>query len=121
MTVNNNIYLFQLAGVYLLSGNPEHVVLGDNVPVTLTCIVDDDFKLVTWTKDGNRIANIKEDCQYSSIPDYTYNYTCDLAIKRYHLIIPPDAITDGIHNSVWQCNPVIGSGSNKWSLTVSGT
>jgi hypothetical protein len=121
MTVNNNIYLFQLAGVYLLSGNPEHVVLGDNVPVTLTCVVDDDFKLVTWTKDDKRIANIKEDCQYSSIPDYTYNYTCDLAIKRYHLIIPPDAITDGIYNSVWRCNPVIGTGSNKWSLTVSGT
>jgi len=43
--------LFHLVGVYILSGNPEHVVLGDNVPVTLTCVTDDNYKLVTWIKD----------------------------------------------------------------------
>jgi hypothetical protein len=121
MTVNNNIYLFQLAGVYLLSGNPEHVVLGDNVPVTLTCAVDDDFKLVTWTKDSIKISSIKDDCVFIGIPDNNYNNTCDVANKTYYLIIPPDAITDGIQNVVWGCLPIIGIGSNKWSLTVSGT
>jgi hypothetical protein len=121
MTVNNNIYLFQLAGMYLLSGNPEHVVPGDNVTVTLTCVVDDDFKIVTWTKNSIKIASIRDDCVFTNIPDNTYNYTCDVANKTYYLIIPPDAITDGIQNSVWQCIPVIGQESNMWSLTVSGT
>jgi hypothetical protein len=105
----------------MLSGNPEHVVLGDNVAVTLTCVTDDDYKIVTWLKDGTKIANIKDDCVFTSIPDYTYNHTCDVANKRYYLIIPPDAITDGIQNVAWRCNPVVGQGSNTWSLTLSGT
>jgi hypothetical protein len=105
----------------MLSGNPEHVVLGDNVAVTLTSVTDDDYKFVTWLKDGIKIANIKDDCVFASIPDYTYNYTCDVTNKRYYLIIPPDAITDGIQNSVWACIPIYGQGSNAWSLTVSGT
>jgi hypothetical protein len=105
----------------MLSGNPGHVVLGDNVAVTFTCVTDDDYKIVTWKKDGIKIADIKDDCVFTNIPDYTYNYTCDVANKRYDLIIPPDDITDGIQNVVWRCLPVVGGGSNMWSLTVSGT
>ena len=105
----------------MLSGNPEHVVLGDNVTVTLTCVTDDDYNIVVWVKDAIRIANIKDDCVFTSVPDDTYNYTCNVANKRYYLIIPPDAITDGIQNVVWRCLPVFGKGSNTWSLTVSGT
>ena len=105
----------------MLSGNPEHVVLGDNVTVTLTCVTDDDYKIVSWKKDARNIANIKDDCVFTSIPDDTYNYTCDVSNKIYYLIIPPDAITDGIQNVNWHCLPVFGLGSNTWSLTVSGT
>jgi hypothetical protein len=115
------IYLFQLAGGYFLSGNPEHVVLGDNVTVTLTCVVNDNYTIVTWRKDNTLVANIKNECELGNGADPTYTYTCDLANKRYYLIIPPDAITDGIQNVVWRCLPVIGKGSNTWSLTVSGT
>jgi hypothetical protein len=118
---NHGIYLFYLVGAYMLSGIPEHVVLGDNVTVTLTCVVDDDFKIVTWIKNSIKIASIRDDCVFTNIPDNTYNYTCDVDNKAYYLIIPPDAIADGIQNSFWQCNPVIGQGSNMWSLTVSGT
>ena len=107
--------------MYLLSGSPEHVVLGNTITVTLTCVVDDDYKLVTWTRDNITIANIRDDCAFTSVPDNTYNYTCDVDNKRYYLIIPPDAITDGIQNSVWQCIPIVGNGSNKWSLKLSGT
>ena len=42
----------------MLSGYPEHVVLGDNVTVTLTCVVDDNYKFVTWIKEGFNIASI---------------------------------------------------------------
>lgn len=105
----------------MLSGNPEHIVLGDNVTVTLTCVTDDDHKFVSWTKDVTKIADIQADCEFTSIPDNTYNYTCDLTNKIYYLSIPPDVITDGIQNVVWRCLPVYGKGSNKWSLTVSGT
>ena len=105
----------------MLSGNPEHVVFGDNVTVTLTCVTDDDYKIVSWTKDARKIADINDDCVFFNIPDNTYNYTCDVANKRYYLIIPPDAITYGIQNVVWRCLPVFGKGSNTWSLTVSGT
>ena len=45
-------------GVYFLSGNPDHVVLGDNVTVTLTCVVDDSYKIVTWSKDNIPVASI---------------------------------------------------------------
>ena len=79
VTVNNNIYLFQLAGVYLLSGKPEHVVLGDNVPVTLTCVTDDNYKTVLWTKNSIKIASIRDDCVFTNISDNNYNYTCDVA------------------------------------------
>jgi hypothetical protein len=34
----------KVIGVYILSGSPEHVVLGDNVTVTLTCVVDDNYR-----------------------------------------------------------------------------
>jgi hypothetical protein len=105
----------------MLSGNPEHVVLGDNVTVTLTCVTDDDNKFVSWSRDARNIADVQDDCVFTSIPDDTYNYTCDVANKIYYLIIPPDAITDGIQNVVWRCFPVFGQGSNKWSLKISGT
>jgi hypothetical protein len=105
----------------MLSGNPEHVVLGDNVTVTLTCVTDDDYKFVTWTRDTMKMVDIKDDCVFTSIPYDTYNYTCDVANKRYHLIIPPDAITDGIQGVVWRCFPIFGERSSTWSLTVSGT
>ena len=105
----------------MLSGNPEHVVLGDNVAVTLTCVTDDDYTIVSWIKDSSIIASIRDDCVFTSIPDDTYNYTCDVANKIYYLIIPPDDITDGIQNVIWRCLPVLGIGSNAWSLTVSGT
>jgi len=118
---NRGIYQLYVVGVYLLSGSPEHVVLGDNVTVTLTCVTDDDFKLVTWSKDTIKIANIRDDCVFTSIPDNTYNYTCDVDNKIYYLIIPSNAITDGIQNVAWRCIPVIGQGSNTWSLTLSGT
>jgi hypothetical protein len=108
-------------GVYMLSGNPEHVVLGDNVTVTLTCVVDDNYKIVTWIKEGIIIASIQNECDVDDTRYTNCMYTCDLANKRYYLIIPPDAITDGIHSVTWQCLPVVGQGSNKWSLTVSGT
>ena len=117
----NNEYLFQLVGVYILSGNPQHVVLGDNVTVTLTCVVDDDRKIVTWVKDRINIASIENECELDDAGDTNYMYTCDLANKRYYLIIPPDAITDGIQNVVWRCLPVVGTGSITWSLTLSGS
>ena len=107
-------------GVYILSGFPEHIVLGDNVTVTLTCVTDDSFsfKFVTWKKDSISIANIRDDCVFTSIPDTTYNYTCDPDNNIYNLIIPPDAITDGLHNVVWRCLPVVGQGSNGWNLAI---
>ena len=105
----------------MLSGNPEHVVLGDNIKVTLTCVTDDDNTFVSWTKDQRKIADIKDNCAFTSIPDDTYNYACDVANTIYYLIIPPDAITDGIQNTTWRCLPVFGKGSNTWNLTVSGT
>jgi hypothetical protein len=77
--------------------------------------VGDDITCVTWTQDTIRIADIRDDCVFINIPDDTYNYTCDVANKKYYLIIPPDAITDGIQNMVWQCLPVYGQGSNTWS------
>jgi hypothetical protein len=119
--VNIYIYLFQLAGGYFLSGNPDHVVIGDNVTVTLTCVMADDYKIAIWVKDGINIANIRNGCELGNAADLTYTYTCDLANKTYYLIIPPGAITDGIQNVVWQCNLVIGRGSNMWNRTVSGT
>ena len=108
-----------LVGVYILSGSPEHVVLGDNVPVTLTCTTDGSFKFVTWSKDSIKIANIIDDCVFTSISDNTYNYTCDPDNNIYNLIIPPDAITDDMQNVVWRCLPVVGQGSNSWKLTLS--
>ena len=118
--VNIYIYLFQLAGGNFLSSNPKHVVLGDNVTVTLTCVVDDDNKIATWVKDGINIASIENECELENGADTNYMYTCDVANTRYYLIIPPGAITDGIQNVVWRCTPVVGTGSNKWSLTFSG-
>ena len=115
------IHLLQLVGVYILSGFPEHVVLGDNVTVTLTCIVDDNHRCVTCVKEGINIANITNGCELGNGADPIYTYTCDLANTIYHLIIPPDAITDGIQNSVCACIPVIGTGSNTWRLRLSGT
>ena len=50
---NNNNYIFQLVGVYILSGIPEHVVLGDGVTVTLTCVVDDYFQLVASNRNSH--------------------------------------------------------------------
>ena len=118
---NNNDYLFQLVGVYILSGNPQHVVLGDNVTVTLTCVVDDNYKIVTWRKETTIVASINNECDINDARDTTYTYTCDLANNKYYLMIPPDAITDGIQNSLWVCLPVTGTGSNTWSITLSGT
>ena len=50
--VSRYFYLFQLVDVYLLSGNPEHVVLGDNVTVSLTYITDDDYNIISWINDA---------------------------------------------------------------------
>jgi hypothetical protein len=117
---NHGIYLFYLVGVYILSGNPEHVVLGDDVAVTLTCVTDDDNRIVKWTKNYITVADIVRQCEFITT-DSTYNYTCDLGNKIYYLIIPPDAITDGMQNVIWNCLPFLGRGSNTWSLTLSGT
>ena len=54
--VNIFIYLFQVAGAYFLSGNLDHVVIGDNVTVTNACVADDNYTFVTWTKCGINIA-----------------------------------------------------------------
>jgi hypothetical protein len=83
--------------------------------------VDDNYKLVTWKKDDTKIANIRDECAFTSVPDNTYNYTCDVDNKMYYLIIPPDAITDGIQDSNWQCLPYVETGSSEWSLKLSGT
>ena len=120
MNLQNHSHLTIFTGVYILSGNPEHVVLGDNVTVTLTCVVDDNYKIVTWVKDGITIAGIRNECELGNGADPTYTYTCDLANKIYYLIIPPDAITDGIQNVTWWCAPIVGTGSNLWGLTLSG-
>ena len=120
VNIKHHIYLFYLVGVYILSGSPEHVVLGDNITVTLTCVTDDNYKIVIWKRNSRTVADIVRQCEYTTI-DNTYNFTCDVDNERYYLIIPPDAITDGIQNVVWACLPVVGRGSNKWSLTVSGT
>ena len=117
---NYVIYQLYLVGVYILSGNPEHVVLGDDVAVTLTCVTDDDKRIVKWTRNDIALVDIVRQCE-SINADTTYNYTCDLVNKTYYLIIPPDSITDGIHNVVWRCLPFFGVGSNGWSLTLSGT
>jgi hypothetical protein len=61
--------------------------------ITLTCVTDDDNTFVSWTKDQRKIADIKDNCAFTSIPDDTYNYACDVANTIYYLIIPPDAIT----------------------------
>ena len=121
MNLQNDSHLTIFTGVYLLSGYPEHVVLGDNVTVTLTCVVDDNNKIVTWKKNSTSIGNIKNECELGNGADLTYTYACDVANKRYYLIIPPDAITDGIQNVAWWCVPVVGKGSNPWNLTLSGT
>ena len=113
-------YLTIFTGVYILSVNPEHVVLGDNVTVTLTCNREDTRKYVTWAKDNIYIANIKNECEVNNEPDNTYTYTCDLVNNIYYLHISPDAITDGIQNVEWQCLPFTGRASNTWSLTLSG-
>ena len=120
VNIKHHIYLFDLAGVYILSGSPEHVVLGDNITVTLTCVTDDNKKIVKWTRNSIAVADIVRQCELIT-PDNTYNFTCDVDNERYYLIIPPDAITDGIQNVVWACLPFFGQGSNTWSLTVSGT
>ena len=80
----------KVIGVYILSGSPEHVVLGDNVTVTLTCVVDDNYKLVTWSKDSIYVASIRNECELGNGADTTYNYTCDVDNNIYHLIIPPN-------------------------------
>jgi hypothetical protein len=64
--VNIFIYLFQLADGYFLSGNPDHVVIGDNITVTLTCVADDNYTFVTWTKCGINIASIKHECELAN-------------------------------------------------------
>ena len=120
VNVKHHIYLFYLVGVYILSGSPEHVVLGDNITVTLTCVTDDNYKVVKWTRNGKAVADIVRQCEFITL-DNTYNFTCDVDNKRYYLSIPPDPITDGIQNVVWACLPFFGQGSNTWSLTVSGT
>ena len=119
--INHCIYMFYLVGVYILSGYPEHVVLGDDVTVTITCVRDDSSKLLLWTKNSLTIGSFRDECVLTAIPDNRYNYTCDVANNIYYLIIPPDAITDGIQNVSWRCNPAYGPGSNPWNLTLSGT
>jgi hypothetical protein len=114
-------YLTIFTGVYRLSGNPEHVVLGDNVTVTLTCIREDIRKYVGWSKDGIYVAKIRNECKVIDESNNTYTYTCDLVHNIYYLHISPDAITDGIQNVEWQCLPFTGTASNKWSITLSGT
>ena len=112
--LNPGIYLHYIpystifTALFILSGRPERVVLGDNVTVTLTCVVDDEREIVTWVKDGFNIASIENECEPDNIADTNYMYTCDLANKRYYLIIPPGAITDGIQKVVWRCTPVLG-------------
>jgi hypothetical protein len=70
--VNICIYLFQLAGAYFISGNPDDVVIGDNVTVTLTCVVDDNNTFVTWTKCGINIASMKYECELANGANPTY-------------------------------------------------
>ena len=111
----------KVIGVYILSGSPEHVVLGDNVTVTLTCVVDDNNKLVTWSKGSIYVASIRNECELGNGADTTHNYTCDVDNNIYHLVIPPDVISEGIQRVVWRCLPVVGTGSNDWSLALSGT
>jgi hypothetical protein len=53
-------------------GNPDHVVLGDNVTVTLTCVADDNNKAVVWTKGGINIASIKNECELANGANPTY-------------------------------------------------
>ena len=106
----------------MLSGSPQHVVLGDDKAVTLTCVAEDDmYAVVSWVKDGIRIAIIKDDCVFIGMVDNTYNYTCDLANKIYKLTIPPDAVTDGVQKVAWVCFGFLENESNTWSLTLSGT
>ena len=83
--------------------------------------MDDSYKIVTWRKDTTLVASIKNECDVDDARDTKYTYTCDLDNQMYYLIIPPDAIIDGIQNSVWVCLPVVGDGSNSWNLTVAGT
>jgi hypothetical protein len=111
----------KVIGVYILSGSPEHVVLGDNVTVTLTCVVDDNNKLVTWSKDSIYVASIQNECELGNGADNTYNYTCDVDNNIYHLVIPPDVISEGMQSVVWLCLPVVETDSNGWSLALSGT
>jgi hypothetical protein len=110
-----------VVGVYIQSGSPEHVVLGDNVIVTLTCVVDDNYKLVTWSKDSIYVGSIRNECELGNGADTACNYTCDVDNNVYHLVIPPDVISEGIQCVVWRCLPVVGTGSNGWSLALSGT
>ena len=105
----------------MLSGNPEDVVLGDNVTVTLTCTREDTRKYVVWSKGGHRVANIRNECEVDNQSNNPYTYTCDLVNNIYYLHIPPNAITDGIQNVEWQCLPFTGKASNAWNLTLSGT
>ena len=111
----------KVIGVYILSGSPEYVVLGDNVTVTLTCVVDDHYKLVTWSKDSIYVASIRNECEPDNGADNTYNYTCDVDNNIYHLVIPLDVISESIQSVVWRCLTVVGTGSNGWSLALSGT
>ena len=114
-------YLTIFTGAYILSGYPEHVVLGDNVTVTLTCTREETLKYVSWSKESTIVAKIRRECEVEILTDNTYTYTCDLVNNIYYMHIPPDAITDGIQNVGWECLPFTGTASNKWSLTLSGT
>jgi hypothetical protein len=82
--------------------------------------MDDDKGIVKWTRNYITVADIVRKCEVIT-NDKTYNYTCDLVNKRYYLIIPPDAITNGTQNVAWKCLPFYGRGSNTWSITLSGT
>jgi hypothetical protein len=83
--------------------------------------VDDNYKFVTWSKDSIYVASIRNECELSNGADNTYNYTCDVDNNIYHLVIPPDVISEGIQSVVWRCLPFVGTGGNGWSLAFSGT
>ena len=76
--VNMFIHLFQLAGAYFLAGNPNHVILGENVTVTLTCVADDNN-----TKGGINIASITNECELANgaYPTYTWYIITLLSFK----------------------------------------
>ena len=64
--------------MYILSGIPEHVVLGDGVTVTLTYVVDDYFQIVASNRNSHAPKRI---VTKNVIPSTEIGYIGDMYLQ----------------------------------------